>query len=268
MMVALGWAAPCFATAEGLDPSLPADGRIKTLAYDEGDVYIITTKYGYQTNIVFASNEEIETISVGERSLWQIIPAANRLFIRPMQENISTNMTVLTNRRAYQFDLKSVGMTDKDANNIYVAKFIYPDDRKKGRPPMMMAPPPDMAPPPPSLPPQATPMMPEMPPVEPTATSGPGVTQPVYPNYNYTYSGPDTLAPLQVFDNGRATFIKYHTLPQPMPEIYIVDASGQQQRVAADIKDSMLVVDAIAGTLALKQDTGTITIYNEMLNSH
>jgi hypothetical protein len=44
------------------------DSRIKQLEYNPGDVYTITTRYGYQTNIAFSPTEEIEAISKLARS--------------------------------------------------------------------------------------------------------------------------------------------------------------------------------------------------------
>src|SRR5690606_26041980 len=124
----------------------------------------------------------------------QIIPSGNRMFIRPLQSGVSTNMTVISNRHSYQFDLKSSGMEEKDSQNIYVAKFTYPEDRPKYNPP----PPAPMPPPPPHMaPPPSPPHMPPPPPVEPVAE--PVVEKDIMPpartNYNYTYSGPDVLAP-------------------------------------------------------------------------
>jgi type IV secretion system protein VirB9 len=251
---------PVFAAAEG--PL--SDDRIKLLPYDENDVYTITTKYGYQTNIVFGGTETIDTISVGDRSLWQIIPSGNRLFIRPMQQGISTNMTILTNRHSYQFDLKSIAADEKDSAVIYVAKFTYPEEHGRGRPPIPMpsAPPPHTV-----MPPPPEEMAPSSPPAAPSAlTPKPAAAQPMYPNYNYTYSGPDTVAPLQVFDNGETTFIKYRALPSPLPQVYIVDNAGNRAPVAVETKDSMLTVHAIAGTLAIVENDTTIMVYNEMLN--
>ena len=108
-------------------PDLPVDGRIRILTYAPADVYTVPTKYGYQTSIVFASNEEITTVSVGDRSMWQIIPSGNRIFIRPMDDGLTTNMTVITNMREYNFDILSV--EGEHSNNLYVVQFRYPDKR-------------------------------------------------------------------------------------------------------------------------------------------
>lgn len=235
-----------------------SDSRIKVIRYDENDVYKITTQYGYQTNIVFDRSEAIDTISVGDRSLWQIIPVANRLFIRPMQQGISTNMTLITNKRSYQFDIKSLGAEDKDDDVVYVAKFIYTSA------PVYEAPP--MPPPPPPPPPVA--QSPAPPPVVQAPAPSPVAPSAIYTNYNYTYSGPDTLAPLQVFDNGDATFIKYLEVPSPVPNIYTIDDNGNKMLVTAEKKDNLLVVYTVAKKIELEHPDGNIIVYNEMLNAN
>lgn len=250
-------ATPATVLADGADPAIPVDKRMKILMYDESDVYTIVTKYGYQTNLVFAPDEEIQTISMGERSLWQIIPAGNRLFIRPMDENVVTNMTILTNKRSYQFDLKSLG-EDAEGSPIYVAKFMYPEDlrrQKKSQPAQMPAP---------AMPAPAPVASSNMEKAFVPVTHEPPVT--VRNNYNYTYSGADTLAPTQVYDDGKSTHIKYRALPEPAPKAWVVGPDGAQRPVIYYTKNGEMVIDEIFGTLVLKHAGGTITIYNEVLN--
>jgi len=106
-----------------------SDNRMKVLYYDANDVYTILTRVGYESYIEFSPHEEIDTISVGERSFWQLIPAGNRLFVRPLRNDIATDMTVITNKHAYQFDLKSTG--DEKASILYVARFSYPEEERQ-----------------------------------------------------------------------------------------------------------------------------------------
>lgn len=281
---------PCFAQAAPA-ATLPADGRIKMLAYDESDVYTIVTKYGFQTNIVFDPKEEIVTISIGDRSLWHIIPAGHRLFIKPLKENASTNMTLLTNRRSYQFDLKSVGPEDEGNNNIYVAKFIYPGDPlwnnyipSPAKPVVLSsenkpaeaeettqeeakettAPVKETAaePTPPVTPMPAEKAVTEQAP-PPVVT---GTPNPIYPNYNYTYVGPDSAAPLQVYDNGQSTFIRYLALPATLPDVFVIDTAGNRVKVQPSAKGDTMEVRTVAGTMELVKGSDTITVYNEMLN--
>lgn len=254
-----------------IDPITQSDMRIKLLPYDPADVYTVMTRYGFQSNIVFGPSEEIQTISVGDRSVWQIIPAGNRIFIRPMEDGVTTNMTVLTNRHSYQFDLKSLPAS-KTFGNIYVAQFTYEDTAQRVShaaaaplPASTPAPTPNMTPIPAASPyPTVYPS-----PIAahaPAYASGPGITQPINPNYNYTFAGPDELAPLKVFDDGRSTFIKYPHVSQSLPNAYIVDPDGKETLTTAYVRDGYMVVDTVVGDLALKSSVGTIHVYNETLN--
>lgn len=246
------------AAALALDDEMmfPTDSRIRMLPYDESDVYTITTKYGYQTNLVFGPQEEIYTISIGDRSLWQVIPSGNRLFIRPMHEDVLTNMTVLTNKHSYYFDLKSVGDDSKSSNIIYVAKFVYPEDMARQPKPA-----------------EASPYDRHMSTALPTPPAMSSAAVPVASaavvagkdNYNYTYSGSDALAPLKVFDDGKSTFFQYSASTQP-PSTYIVAQDGSEKPVAHYMKDGYLVVDDVAGEWLLKSAGGSILVYNETRN--
>lgn len=120
-------AIPAFAYVAGTP--VPTDSRIKTLVYNANDVYRVLTHYGYQMNIEFGKDEEIETISVGDRVGWQITPAEDRLFIRAMDDKSHTNMTVITNEHTYQFDLYSSKPGENGWDElVYVVRFFYPPE--------------------------------------------------------------------------------------------------------------------------------------------
>lgn len=239
--------------------------RVKEFVYSESNVYVIRTKYGYQTNIVFDSKEEVQTISVGDRSLWQIIPAGNRVYIRPMTDNLSTNMTLITNKHTYEFDLKSV--TEKNDSNVYVVRFTYPDKNALMATDSMPYAAPttpaavyvpvesNIVPPPVSESPKQV--------VSEAASPASIGLLPIRYNYSYTYAGPDALAPLQVYDDGKTTFIKYKAIAQPLPETFSIDAGGKETRIPVAVKGSSLVVDGVANELALRSKDGEIRVYNE-----
>lgn len=120
----------CLFTSVALaDEPITIDNRIKTYLYNESEVFRLLVHYGYQTNIEFALGEKVKTISLGDNYAWKISPVGRRLFIRPLQENLHTNMTVITNMRTYQFDLLSKKASDKlDNELVYVLRFFYPTD--------------------------------------------------------------------------------------------------------------------------------------------
>lgn len=231
---------------------ITTDSRIKTLVYDPNEVFAITTHYGYQSNIEFGYKETIQTISVGDRVGWQISPAGQRLFIRAQEENAHTNMTVITNLRAYQFDLRSSAadeVFDSDALT-YVVRFFYPDDRAyAGR-----TPPGGYTPtmPPPALAASSQ----AVPPV-----GGSPVVTPAF-NYHYTYSGPATAAPLKIFDDGKRTYFKFP--PGALPQISVVSATGETLAIATEpTTDGLLAVNAVAPRFRVDQAGQQVFVYND-----
>ena len=109
------------------DLSLTKDTRIKEYIYNPNDVYLLQLHYGYQSQIEFQKNEIIKTISVGDTYAWKVTPLGNILFINPMEKNMRTNMTIITNKRTYQFDLVSREFDQSSINElVYVIRFYYP----------------------------------------------------------------------------------------------------------------------------------------------
>ncbi|MFO1242858.1 MAG: TrbG/VirB9 family P-type conjugative transfer protein [Rickettsiales bacterium] len=220
------------------------DSRIKTLVYNENDVYPIVTHYGYQSNIEFSTRESIETISLGDRVGWQIVPAGRRLFIRPLQENGHTNMTIITNKRAYQFDLYSGKGTLKPAEDLaYVVRFYYPDEERGARPMMPAS----------AMPVSASQLTNAAEMARPTVSSL---------NFRYTFTGPDALAPAKVFDDGRATYFQVRS----NPTINVVSANGQETPLQPTMtSDGFLKVPMVAGKFVLRYGKDMICVYNESM---
>lgn len=79
--------------------SLTTDSRIKTYIYNPNEVYLLVLHYGFQSLIEFGRGEAIETITLGESFAWKLTPLGNKLFIKPMEKNIRTNMTIITNKK-------------------------------------------------------------------------------------------------------------------------------------------------------------------------
>ena len=118
--------------ANGSDIPLTTDSRIKTYIYSPNEVYLLVLHYGFQSHIEFAKGENIDTITLGDTYAWKITPLENRIFIKPMEKNIRTNMTIITNKRTYQFDLVAKELEDGDEKDlVYVVRFYYPQKKKR-----------------------------------------------------------------------------------------------------------------------------------------
>lgn len=100
-----------------------ADDRLVSHAYDPAEVVRINGKLGVQATIGFEEDEKIENVAVGDSAKWQITPnkRANLLFVKPLEASARTNMTVVTDKRTYFFDL----VASPAAKPVYMLRFTY-----------------------------------------------------------------------------------------------------------------------------------------------
>lgn len=104
------------------------DSRIRTVVYDPGQVYRLRGYVGYQIHLQFAEGEEFVNLGTGDSGGFDVGAEKNHLFIKPKQQQVGTNLTVLTNRRYYHFDyivLRQLPDPDKE-EVIYSVRFTYP----------------------------------------------------------------------------------------------------------------------------------------------
>ncbi len=259
------------ARAEDLAVPIATDSRIKTFIYNENDVFSLMTHYGYQANVEFGPKEIIETVSVGDRVAFQIIPAGRRLFIRPMEEDARTNMTVITNLHAYQFDLKSTASTKTSKEElVYVARFFYPGDSQAGAPQVHAHQPPPLPEPAAAPPPQAYGEYGEA-----QAYAGdreeyggnPGSGRQEQQGYNFMYSvtGPDTLAPIRMYDDGRSTYLSFRQPDGFAPRLFEVTGGGREVPLPYRMADGMLIVDKVLPRLTIRHNNEYVCVYNDAL---
>lgn len=99
------------AHAELVATPLPGDTRLVQFEYDADNTYLILSKPKAVTHVEFGADEAIVTVAGGDTKNWELTPTQNRrhLFIKPIYEQIETSMTVITDKRSYQFVLRSTG---------------------------------------------------------------------------------------------------------------------------------------------------------------
>ncbi len=221
---------------------ITTDSRIKTLVYNENEVFHLTLHYGYQSNIEFANNEEIETLSVGNSYSWKITPVGRRLFIKALEGAARTNMTVITNKRTYQFEIESKDPDDNlDEELVYVVRFFYPDasfdkplpkiDTRKFMP---------------AQPVQAAQMAPQN-------------------SYNFSYSitGPDKIAPVKIFDDGKELFLQFPNNNALLPYIFIIGPDNTENRTTYSRQGEYIVIKSLPEKLVLRLNQDTVNVFKE-----
>jgi type IV secretion system protein VirB9 len=118
----------CPALAEIVPPRGAVDGRVRSAAYEGDQVYRLRGFIGYQIDLEFETGEIFVGLGAGDIEGLSFFSQDNHLFLKPKAPKVATNLTVLTNRRHYQFEYATASLRPAidDPEVIFVLRFIYP----------------------------------------------------------------------------------------------------------------------------------------------
>ncbi|WP_261328411.1 TrbG/VirB9 family P-type conjugative transfer protein [Rhizobium leguminosarum] len=206
------------------------DPRVRSLPYSAEQVFLVTGTYGMVTTILFGSDEEITQVVAGDTVSWQILTSADRrsLTLKPMEKDASTNLSVVTTRRTYSFDLR-VNDSKAIQNQTFKLQFTYPEDAGlKGTAELWK---------------QAQ-----------DAERNPNLKniRRDKVNYDYGFKGSDAAKPLWVFDDGLKTFMKF---TGDIPAIFIVDRKRRESLVNYRREADYIVIDSVSRQWSLRYGT-------------
>lgn len=246
------------------------DSRIKTLVYNPNEVYQLKFHYGYQSYIEFSDDEEIEMISIGESFAWRLTPAGKRLFVRPLEIAAHTNMTIITNKRTYQFDIRSGEYNGRaDEELVYIVRFYYPEiGGALPIPSQLSSPICQPAPPPAPQPPQLVVKHPSPPARvnEPIPVELTGNAEGLPLNFDYSYAGrADNIKPVRIYDNGKETLFQFKNNNLTVPSISSVDIFGGERQVSHTVRGEYIVVPMVGTQFTLRLADSLICVFNNKL---
>lgn len=215
----------------------PIDPRIRTIVYNPREVVTLTGQLGYQMVMSFGAGERIENISVGDALGWQVTPnkKADLLFLKPIDRLPSTNMTVVTNLRRYNFELLAVPASTRRAQT-YDIRFVYPNEELAA----------------------ASLAVPEAPISDATA--------PDSWNFAYSYAGSKAIVPARVFDDGRFTYFQW---PESVdtPAVFAIDAAGKEALVNHIVRGRYFVVEQVSPQFLLRSGAAATQVFNDALKT-
>jgi type IV secretion system protein VirB9 len=252
---------------------ITTDSRIRTLVYNPNEVYELKFFYNYQSFIEFSGDEEIEMISIGEAFAWRLTPAGKRLFIRPLEIAAHTNMTIITNKRTYHFDIRSDEYSGKaDEDLVYTIRFFYPQiGQPLPIPPQLAVP--NIAP---RISNQPIPKL-RIEEIVRTPTPQTRIDEPLPSiiernpegaelNFDYRVAGKsDDIMPLKVYDDGAETHLQFANDNLVIPTISMVDSSGSEIPLTYVVRDRYVVIPTISRQFTLRLSDGLLCIFNNKL---
>lgn len=207
------------ATAQISPQPAGGDPHLQQVDYDSGQIVQLRGSPGYQMMIELSPDEQIQSVALGDGAAWQasVNKDGNRLFLKPAQPDISTNMTVVTSVRVYNFDLTSIG--GPAADMPYTVRFHYPS-------------------------------------AKPATDDGQYVDVAAATRRlsRYSLSGDRRLRPSVMTNDGQHTFISWPR-SVPIPAVYADDERGHEALVNGMMgTDDVYVVDGVPDRLSFRID--------------
>ena len=221
----------------------PLDKRVRFIDYKAAEVVQVVGHYGFSTHIQFSPSEAVQQIAMGDKDAWEVAPVGNHIFIKPKGEKAETNMTVITSRRVYNFELQAHwsqnGAHPHPNDMLFQVNFRYPDEiaaRAKAEA-------------------EAREMQARLNQSD----------NPVPANWNYWAKGSGEVTPSKAFDDGRFTFLTF-TNNSEMPAIYVVNPDGSESLVNTHIdpeNPDTIVVHKVAAQLVMRKGNSVACIFNK-----
>ncbi|MEO3415897.1 TrbG/VirB9 family P-type conjugative transfer protein [Roseovarius sp. CAU 1744] len=229
LLICCALAFPDTARAEATPQGGPKDIRIRYAAYDVEQVFRIETDLRHATTIQFGPGERFDAVIVGDTESFQVDPIpelGNVLTIKPHVQSASTNMTVITNRRSYNFHLRE-GSIPGRRGTFFEVRFRYPEDERRKR--------------------QAG--------AKPKGFNAPQ-------NHNYKISGKSDFRPVSVHDDGRFTYFTFPTSGR-QPAIFKADDQGRERTVNWTQQGNTVRVSGVNTFWTLRLGEDALCIYRD-----
>ena len=227
---------PALALAVLATPAV-ADSRLQEVMYDEFSVVTLPGRVNVQASIVFGEDEVIENVAIGNSQTWQVTPnkRANILFVKPLEPRAATNLTVVTSKRTYLFDL----VASPTAKPVYVLRFDYPVDlEEEARKAEMVQ--------------AAANAQPE----DPFSSVDPADL-----NFAWSGEGEASLLPDRAFDDGETTFLTWPA-GRDVPAILVTNAKGDEGPVNYSVRGDTIVIDGVPRSIILRAGDDSATLVN------
>jgi type IV secretion system protein VirB9 len=170
------------------------------------------------------------------------------LFVKPLEPAARTNMTVVTDKRTYLFDLVS---SPRNAP-LYVLQFRYPEMEKAEEEARLAM----------AAEAEAEALRAAANPTELAAANDPyAVVDPASLNFEWASAGTAGLLPSRAYDDGNAVFLTW-PVGTAIPAILVTNADGDEGPVNFTVRGATVVVDGVPPQIILRSGRDTATLTN------
>ncbi|MGH8149667.1 MAG: TrbG/VirB9 family P-type conjugative transfer protein [Steroidobacteraceae bacterium] len=222
--IALAHAAAC--RAEVYPHRGGGDARIRTAVYASDEVYRLHGFVGFQIDLEFAPGERFVGLASGDIEALSFVAAGSHLFLKPRVPAVGTNLTVLTTRRSYEFYYTATAARpdELDPDLVYVVKFEYPAEAASKVRDVHAA-------------------------LERRLDRAPAERP---QNRNYWYCGAPELRPVEAWDDGVHTRLRFAAQAE-LPAIFVSNDDGTESLVNFNVDRGVVVIHRVARRFALRR---------------
>ena len=190
--------------------------------YADNSVYEVFAKPDFLTTIKLAPGESVIEVAGGNTDYWKVDwfqggkDQRTYIYIRPEEEDLKTNIVILTNKHTYYLNIES---TSNEYNSIIEWK--YPQERKI--------------------------LLENF-----EKNNDVLATEPEKINMNYSVSNKLlNFSPEGVYDDGERTYIKFKNNLREMPTVLVKGVDGQSTLTNPEIKDKRMIIDRVTQKITL-----------------
>lgn len=211
----------------------PKENRIVRYTFSPDVIFRVLSVPGLTTHLELGEDEGVkETPAIGDSAQWMVTGGPRHLFIKPLRFDLETSLTVVTNKRVYQFQLIA-GKTSA-AQVFQKVSFHYPDREMEVR-----------------LRKETDAATVE---AEQTRLKDQVVVSNLDPaalDFDYEITGTAPFKPTAVYTDGKFTFLAMPNT-QDSPAIFLLDEADNPSLINYQVKGNVVVVERMAPRLLLK----------------
>lgn len=220
---------------------VPKENRIVRYTYSPDVIFRILSMPNQTTHLELGEDEGVKEVpAIGDQAQWIVTGGPRHLFIKPLRFDLETSLTLVTNKRTYQFQL--IAGKSENAKVYQKVSFWYPDRDLEVK-----------------LHKEAETAVAE---AEKNRLSDQVVAANVDPatlDFGFKIEGEASFKPTAAYTNGKFTFLVMPNT-QDSPAIFLLDDDNNPSLINYQVKSNMIVVERVATKLLLKLGNSEVKI--------
>lgn len=219
------------------------DPRLVVFAYDPNALYPVNTTFNRFTHVQFEAGEKIVGSYINDETEWEqkVSVTGSDILVRPRIKGVQGSLSVITDKRRYQFDLLEISGCAGESRYQRVSWSYAQGSYESGSYESSLTPPVGAA--------AGSGAQHPVAPKGETKDAEPGQSAAAFRvdriNSAYEVEGDESLRPQTVMDDGQRTLIKFSSETRLRPVLFAVSPTGEAEAVEYHPSGSAFLVNRV-----------------------